>query len=138
MTPPAAAPALSAEQRRALRAQAHHLNPVVAIAGNGASPAVLKEIDRALNAHELIKVRLHGIERDARNAMFAEICAALQCHAVQHIGNLLVLWREKPADGDETTVVATRRKRSGPRLTKQQEAARLETATARRRSTRTR
>ena len=64
-------------QRRQLRAAAHHLHPVVSIAGNGLSEAVVKEISRALAAHELIKVKLYGIEREQRDAMLGEICAAL-------------------------------------------------------------
>lgn len=84
----------SPAQRRALRAAAHHLNPVVSISQKGLTPSVLAEIDRCLAAHELIKLRLYGIERDAREPLFNEICAALRCACVQHIGNLLVLWRE--------------------------------------------
>lgn len=87
---------LSPARRRALRAAAHHLNPVVAISQKGLTPAVLTETDRCLKAHELIKVRLYGIEREHREALFAQINTALNCHTVQHIGNLLVLWRPDP------------------------------------------
>ncbi|RLJ63535.1 YhbY family RNA-binding protein [Sulfurisoma sediminicola] len=111
---------LAQEQRRALRAAAHHLNPVVSIAQKGLTATVLKEIDNCLKAHELIKVRLYGIERADRDALFAEICTALDCAQVQHIGNLLVLWREKTAD-DEKSAPATRR--GGKPLTKKQAAA---------------
>lgn len=83
-------------QRRALRATAHHLNPVASIGQHGLTPSVLKEIDGALNTHELIKVKLHGADRDAREVVLAEICAALGCAAIQHIGSILILWREKP------------------------------------------
>lgn len=81
-------------QRRTLRAAAHHLHPVVSIAGNGLSDAVAKEIARALAAHELIKVKLYGIERDERETLLTEICTRLECAPVQHIGNILVLWKE--------------------------------------------
>jgi putative YhbY family RNA-binding protein len=111
---------LSPTQRRALRAAAHHLNPTVAIAGNGLSPAVLKEIDVSLKAHELIKVKLHGIERDERDDLLAEICAALDCAPVQHIGNILILWRPKPED--ESTQPPSRR-RAAPKNKKQAAAA---------------
>ncbi len=87
---------LSPERRRSLRADAHHLNPVVSISQKGLTPSVLAEIDRSLKVHELIKIRLYGIERDIREALFAEICSTLACAQVQHIGNLLVLWRAKP------------------------------------------
>lgn len=99
-------------QRRALRAAAHHLNPVVSISQKGLTPTVLTEIDRCLKAHELIKVRLYGIERAEREPLFNEICTALDCANVQHIGNLLILWRAKPAiDGAaEKSALAGRRK----------------------------
>ena len=87
---------IDSHTRRALRAKAHHLNPVVIIASKGLTEAVLAEIDRALTAHELIKVRVAGAEREVREALMAEICERLDCAPVQHIGNLLVLWRPKP------------------------------------------
>jgi putative YhbY family RNA-binding protein len=89
-------PDLSPAQRRALRARAHHLDPVVAIGQHGLTPAVLREIDVALTAHELIKVRVHGDDRDARAALQDAICAALDAAPVQHLGKLLVLWRPNP------------------------------------------
>ena len=87
---------LTPVQRRALRAQAHHLNPVVSVAGNGLSPSVLAEIERNLDAHELIKVRVYGEDRDARDAIMAEVCERTGAANVQHIGNILVLWRKAP------------------------------------------
>jgi putative YhbY family RNA-binding protein len=113
---------LTPEQRRALRAAAHHLHPLVTVAGKGLSESVLKEIDRSLKAHELIKIKLQGIERDDREALLTEICEQIDCAPVQHIGNILVLWREKPAD--EKPAVAPRR--SGKPQTKKQAAAALE------------
>ena len=111
---------LSPTKRRALRATAHHLQPVVAIAGNGLTPAVLKEIDVSLKAHELIKVKLHGIERDDRTALLDQICAEVGCSPVQQIGNILILWREKPED--EAAANAPRRRKAPP-LNKKQAAA---------------
>jgi putative YhbY family RNA-binding protein len=109
---------LTPEQRRALRAAAHHLHPVVTIAGKGLSEAVLKEIDRSLKAHGLIKVKLQGIERGDREALLADVCERLDCAPVQHIGNILVLWREKPEE--EAARPAARK--AGP-MTKKQAAA---------------
>ena len=109
------ATALTSDRRRALRADAHHLNPVVSISQKGLTATVLAEIDRSLKVHELIKVRLYGIDREARVALFAEICAELACQEVQHIGNLLVLWRKKPAAPkvpEHPLVPAIRRQRS--------------------------
>jgi RNA-binding protein len=62
----------------------------------GLTEAVIAEIGRALAAHELIKVRAGGLERDAREAAFAEICARLEAQPVQHIGKVLVIYRAKP------------------------------------------
>ncbi len=116
---------LSPIQRRTLRAAAHHLNPVVSISQKGLTPSVLAEIDRSLKAHELIKLRLYGIERENREALFTEICTALNCAEVQHIGNLLVLWRENPKDA-AVQESALARRRKDPPATKKQAAARSE------------
>ncbi len=82
--------------KRELRARAHHLDPVVSIAGNGLSANVLKEIDQALKVHELIKIRVYGDDREARAAYLAQICAELDCASVQSIGKLLVVYRPNP------------------------------------------
>jgi putative YhbY family RNA-binding protein len=112
---------LSPTEVRVLRAAAHHLNPTVAIAGNGLTPNVLKEIDLSLKSHELIKVKLHGIERDDRAALLEQICAELDCAPVQQIGNILILWRQKPEGTDEAT--KPRRRRAAPKNKKQAAAA---------------
>lgn len=114
---------LTTIERRALRATAHHLQPVVAISQHGLTAAVLKEIDASLKAHELIKVKIHGIERDERDTLLATICAEMNCAPVQHIGNILVLWRENP---EKDAPAAPRpRKKPEPR-TKKQAATALE------------
>ena len=87
---------LAPARRRALRAKAHHLHPVVSIGQHGLTPAVLHELDVNLLAHELIKVRVFSDQRDERDAMLQRICAALDATPVQHIGKLLILWREGP------------------------------------------
>ena len=116
---------ISPTQRRALRAAAHHLKPVVSISQKGLTPSVLAEIDRCLKAHELIKLRLYGIDREVREALFLEIRTALDCAEVQHIGNLLVLWRENPKETSiEKSAPAVRRKAEP--ATKKQAAARSE------------
>src|SRR5664279_2271931 len=103
---------LTSLERRALRAKAHHLHPVVAIGQHGLTPSVLREIDVNLRAHELIKVRAFSDIRGERDAMLGQICAKLDAAPVQHIGKLLVLWRpapkepvvkEKPARATPTT-----------------------------------
>ena len=88
---------LSPGDRKDHRANAHHLHPVVMIGNDGLTPAVQKEIDHALNAHGLIKVRVFSDDRAAREAMFAGLAEALSAAPIQHIGKLLVLWRPIPA-----------------------------------------
>lgn len=89
--------ALSTDERRALRASAHPLKPVVMIAQNGLTDAVLKEIELALTSHELIKVRVFDAEREQRDAWLAAACEALGAAPIQRIGNILVLYRPNPA-----------------------------------------
>lgn len=87
---------LSVAERKAHRAEAHHLDPVVMIGNEGLTAAVRKETDAALNAHGLIKVRVLGDDREAREAIFQQLCDQLNAAPIQHIGKLLVLWRPKP------------------------------------------
>jgi RNA-binding protein len=87
---------LTPAQRKVHRADAHHLEPVVMIGNDGLTPAVVKETDAALNAHGLIKVRVLGDDRTAREAMFQNLAEQLSAAPIQHIGKLLVLWRPQP------------------------------------------
>jgi putative YhbY family RNA-binding protein len=88
---------LTPAQRKAQRAKAHALNPVVMIGNDGLTAAVRKEIDRALSSHGLIKIRVLGDDRDARIAMYESICDDLNAAPIQHIGKLLVVWRPMEA-----------------------------------------
>ncbi len=87
---------LSIQDRKAHRAEAHHLDPVVMIGADGLTPAVKKEIDAALKAHGLIKVRVLGDERAEREKIYDEVADELGAAQIQHIGKLLVFWRAKP------------------------------------------
>jgi RNA-binding protein len=89
---------LSPIERKKLKARAHALDPIIHLGGKGLTEAVLAEIGRALAAHELIKVRAGGMERDGREAALAEICARFSAQPVQHIGKVLVVYRKKPED----------------------------------------
>jgi putative YhbY family RNA-binding protein len=89
---------ITSAERRALRARAHHLHPVVAIGQHGLTPSVIREIDANLRAHELIKVRAFSDIRGERDAMLGQICAKLGAAPVQHIGKLLILWRPAPKE----------------------------------------
>ncbi len=87
---------LTTAERRAYRADAHHLDPVVMIGGDGLTPNVIKEADSALKAHGLIKVRVLGDDRAAREEIYHQLCDQLSAAPIQHIGKLLVLWRPIP------------------------------------------
>nr|WP_217450859.1 ribosome assembly RNA-binding protein YhbY [Vogesella oryzae] len=87
---------LTTVQRQYLKGLAHSLNPVVMIGNNGLTESVIREIAINLDAHELIKVRVQGDDRDARVAMYDKICDELGAGQVQHIGKLLVMYR--PSD----------------------------------------
>ena len=87
---------LTPSERKEKRADAHHLSPVVMVGGDGLTPAVIKEIDAALNAHGLLKVRVFSDDRAARDEMLATLSEQLNAAPIQHIGKLLVLWRPMP------------------------------------------
>ncbi|MDD3266256.1 MAG: ribosome assembly RNA-binding protein YhbY [Burkholderiales bacterium] len=84
---------LSVKQRQYLKGLAHDLQPVVMIGNNGLTTSVIKEVSQSLNAHELIKIRVLGDDREAREALIAEICQATESSFVQHIGKLIVLYK---------------------------------------------
>jgi len=87
---------LSPAERRLLKARAHALRPVVTVGNERLSAAVLKEIETSLEAHDLIKIRVTGDDRDLRQALLGEICNRTGASPVQHIGKILVVYRENP------------------------------------------
>lgn len=87
---------LTPAQRKVHRAEAHHLDPVVMIGNDGLTPAVVKETDAALRAHGLIKIRVLGDDRAAREMILQTLANELDAAPIQHIGKLLVLWRPTP------------------------------------------
>jgi putative YhbY family RNA-binding protein len=87
---------LTPAQRKVHRSEAHHLDPVVLVGGDGLTSAVKKEIDAALKAHGLIKVRVFSDDRGAREEMLKTLSEELDAAPIQHIGKLLVLWRPMP------------------------------------------
>ena len=84
---------LTTKQIAHLRSLAHSLNPVVMLGNNGLTDNIMKEIELNLNAHELIKIQVAGDNRDARKAIYVEICAKTNALAVHHIGKQLVVYR---------------------------------------------
>ena len=92
---------LSSAERRALRARAHHLRPVVTIGNAGLTPEVSREIDVNLKSHELIKIRVLGDERTERKELIEAIRTATAAEPVQHIGKILVFYRPRPPEEAE-------------------------------------
>ena len=94
------APTLTASQRRELRGRAHLLAPVAQVGRGGVTDAFVAELDRALDAHELIKIRLRG-EREVRAAQLEDLTARLDCAVVGAVGAVAILYREADEDDDE-------------------------------------
>lgn len=84
---------LKGTQKKELRALGHSLNPVVLVAENGLSEGVVKEADRAITDHELIKIRFNLDDRDERRAMMAELANKLRAELVQTIGKIGLYYR---------------------------------------------
>ena len=76
------APELTPAERKELRARAHHLKPVVMIGEAGLTEAVLAEARRAIEVHELLKIRVLGDDRELRQSMMQQVCEALSCAPV--------------------------------------------------------
>lgn len=87
---------MTALQKKTLRARAHALNPILQLGEKGLTDPVIAEIDRALGAHELIKIRAASLNRDEREVALASICERTGAQAVQHIGKMLIVYRQKP------------------------------------------
>lgn len=87
---------LNNQQKKALKAKAHSLNPVVMLGAKGLTEAVINEIEIALTAHELIKIKLAGLEKSERQQLAAEIAEQVGAELVQSIGSIIVLYRQNP------------------------------------------
>lgn len=87
---------LGSAQRQHLKARAHELRPVVLLGSAGLTDAVLREIDRALVAHELVKIRVPDDDREQRAQVFNAVAEKLSAAKVQSIGKTIVLFRPSP------------------------------------------
>lgn len=128
---------LTTQERSAQRAAAHALHPVVIIGARGLTPAVLKEINVHLDAHQLIKIKAAGHERDDRQAMLDEICEQLSCAPVHHLGKTLIVYRPKVGAAEPVETTRAVRAPNAPHIPKKQAAAGA-TAPAKRRKPATR
>ena len=109
---------LTPAERQALKGRAHGLRPVVLVGAGGLTLPVVAEVDRALQAHALIKIRVTGEDHAARERLLGEVCAATDAAPVWHIGKILVVYREQPAKPAAKTPPARRpapRRKPSPR-----------------------
>lgn len=90
--------ALAAAQKRYLRSLAHALKPVILVGAKGVNPAMLAELDLALEHHELVKVRIAAGDRDERDAWLEEIVEASGAALVQRVGNIATVFRPRRKD----------------------------------------
>ena len=93
---------LDAETRRALRGRGHALHPIVTIGERGLAESVLAELEVALEAHELVKVRLPAIDRTERTAIAEQMEAETGAVRVQIIGRVVLLYRERTKQPEES------------------------------------
>jgi RNA-binding protein len=87
---------LTAAERKTLKARAHKLEPVVQIGAKGLTDEVVGEIERALHAHELVKVRAGALQREERDAVLKDILGRTGAERVQQVGKVFVIYRKNP------------------------------------------
>ena len=92
---------LTARERTHLKARAHALEPVVHVGGAGITDGLVAEVDRALTAHELIKVKVGVDDREERVRIGDEIRARTDATAVHRVGKVLILWRPRREDASD-------------------------------------
>jgi RNA-binding protein len=91
-------PTLTARERAHLKARAHALEPVVQVGHSGLSSEVVAEVERALTAHELIKVRVGSSDRDERIVLGDDLAARVAAAIVHRVGKVVILWRPRPPE----------------------------------------
>jgi RNA-binding protein len=89
---------LSSRERAQLKARAHALNPVVRIGHAGVTPEVTAEVDRALAAHEVIKVSIAVDDREERRALGDTLAERVDATPVHRVGKIVILWRRRAED----------------------------------------
>lgn len=87
---------LTAADKKQYRAIAHNLNPVIIVGDKGLSDGLLDELNRALDDHELIKVKIASTERDVRAQLIEELCEKSKASLIQTIGKIAILLRKNP------------------------------------------
>jgi RNA-binding protein len=90
---------LTPRERVHLKARAHPLQPVLQVGHGGITAEVVAEAERALTAHELIKVRIGADDRERRVTLGDRLAAATNAAIVHRVGKVLILWRPRPQEG---------------------------------------
>jgi RNA-binding protein len=88
-------PRISSAQRKWLRGQAHTLKPIVQIGKQGLSESALRQVDAALDAHELIKVQAVA-PREEKDAIAERLAEQLRADVAGRIGHVIILFRQNP------------------------------------------
>ena len=87
---------MNKKKKYQLKAAAHHLKPVILLGNQGLTDSVHSEIDVALKAHELIKIKIPTADISERNQIINEICQKQQSVHIDTIGHIAIIWRERP------------------------------------------
>ena|SRR3990167_6800261 len=82
-------------EKQTLKAKAHHLKPVIWVGIKGLTPSLVNETDSALEAHELIKVKLNGLEKEDKRPFVIALCIELKAELIQMLGNIAIIYRKK-------------------------------------------
>ena len=90
--------ALAASQRRYLRSLAHALKPVILVGAKGVTPALLAELEIAIEHHELLKLKIAAGDRDEREVWLQSIVESTGAALVQRVGNIATLYRARSKD----------------------------------------
>lgn len=85
---------LTSQNKKHFRSIGHNLKPIVTIAGKGLSEGVMAELERALEDHELLKVKLAVEDREERKELSQSLCAQSGAELVQSIGKIVLIYRE--------------------------------------------
>ena len=100
---------LERDERLLRRAQAHHITFSILLGNAGLTDAVIKEVDRELSAHGLVKVKVPGDDREERARIYAELADKLGAARIQAIGKTLVLYRPIPEEKEDEPVKPARK-----------------------------
>jgi len=105
-------PSVDTAFKQSLKAQAHHLKPTILLGAKGLTPAVIEETNLALLAHELIKVKINGAEKEDRQLIAEELCTSLQADLIQLIGSTAIIYRKNKVIA--APVVSLKKKPTSP------------------------